>query len=316
LCFTLFLKEWKIPFSIEGTDFLGRYIKWEGEIMKKFLILAIVLSCFVLNADETTGANETQLKEKAHDPLRGKNLDATEKDLNAKILSWNEALKNHSKLLVAKIKLLPKNTVLYKGTLNGEECVTHQKNEKTGDMELVDQENPQNNCLKLEIFDFVEGKPKKPAFGPKTKYMIIGFESDPSGEKNPRNAAPRNVKFIRSSVLVDNLYANDRMLVEVVDENPLSGNPDESIYIATQIDYKPDDFKKENPSEIANGKFHLNQMDNNKTDPIRNQFKRDAYLKHLQYYHELYTKIYEFNDGSNTGKMKQNTNFIKKSFNY
>lgn len=281
--------------------------------MKKFLILFIALFSFVLWADEPS---ETQLKEKAHDPLRGKNLDDTEKQLNSKILAWNEGLKNHSKMLVAKIKILPKNTVLYKGTLNGEDCITHKKNETTGDMEPVDQENPANDCLKLEIFDFVQGTSKRPAFGPKTKYMIIGFESDPSGEKNPRLASPRNVKFIRSSVLVDNLYANDRYLVEVVDEKPLSGNADESIYIATQIDHKPEDFKKENPSDISNGKYYLNQMENNKTSPVRNQFKRDAYLKHLQYYHELYTKIYEFNDGSNTGKMKQNTNFIKKSFNY
>ncbi|MCB1178629.1 MAG: hypothetical protein KDK36_13675 [Leptospiraceae bacterium] len=285
--------------------------------MKKIISILVLLFSFHLFSQEgSDNTSNSELKAKAHDPLQGKNLDETEKQLNAKITKWNENLRIHSKVLVAKIKLLPRNTVLYKGKLDGEECISHKKDEKTEEMVLVDQEDPENNCVKLEIFDFVKGKPKRPAFGPKTKYMVIGFDDDPSKEKNPRLASPRNVKFIRTSVLVDNLYGNDRYLVEVVDENPMSGSPDDSIYVASQMDYKPEDYKKENPSDLANGKYKLSQMKNDKTNPIRNKFKQEAYIKNLQFYHELFTKIFEFNDKNNDNKMKKNTDFIKKSFNY
>ncbi len=248
---------------------------------------------------------ESQLKEKLQDPLYGKNLEEAEKLLNKNIQKLNEGMKEHSKILVAKIKTLPRNTLVYKGKLNGDECV-----ESVGN-----QEDPENNCLKIEVFDFVEGTMKKPAFGPKSKFMIIGFEGDPSKEKNPNLATPRKVTLIRSRILVDNLYGHDRKLVEVIDENPIGGDVND-IYILSQDDYVPENIKAENPSNLAYGKYKLSQMENSKISPLRNTFKREAYIKHLQYFHELFSKILEFNLRNNTKKMEQNTNQIKDSFNY
>lgn len=267
--------------------------------LTSFILFAI---SFLIYAQENP---ETLLKEKLHDPLYGKNLEEAEKQLNANIQQLNEKMKEHAKILVLKIKLLPRNTVLYKGKLNGDDCI-----EETGN-----QEDPENNCVKLEVFDFVEGTPKKPAFGPKSKFMILGFESDPSKEKNPKLAAPRKVTLIRSRVLVDNLYAHDRKLVEVIDENPIGGDVND-IYILSQYDYVPENMKVENPSDLAFGKYKLSQMENSKISPLRNTFKREAYIKHLQAFHELFKKIIEFNMKNNTKRMEQNTNQIKESFSY
>lgn len=270
--------------------------------MKLINSLFILIFSFSLYSQENS---ETQLKEKLHDPLYGKNLEEAEKLLNTNIQKLNENMKEHSKILVTKIKVLPRNAVLYKGKLNGDECV-----ESVGN-----QEDPENNCVKLEIFDFVEGTPKRPAFGPKSKFMVIGFEGDPSKEKNPRLASPRKVTLIRSRVLVDNLYGHDRKLVEVVDENPIGGDVNE-IYILSQDDYVPENIKAENPSNLAYGKYKLSQMENSKISPLRNTFKREAYIKHLQSFNELFKKILEFNMKTNTKKMEQNTNQIKESFSY
>jgi hypothetical protein len=269
----------------------------------KLLILFFSLSLF---AQEGADDNTTKLSDKAHDPQYGKNLEEAEKLLNGNIQRLNEGMQEHAKILVMKIKLVPQNTVIVKGKLSGEDCIENKES----------QESPENNCLKIEVFDFVKGGYRKPAFGPKSKFMVIGFESDPSNEKNPKNAMPRKVTLIRSSVLVDNLYGIDRNLVEVVDENPMGGDPNESIYIASQDDYLPKDFKQENPSSIAYGKYRVSQIENTKTNPLRNEFKREAYIKHLQSFHELFSKIKEFNEKNNTKKMQQNTNLIKGSFQY
>lgn len=248
---------------------------------------------------------ESQLKERLHDPLYGKNLEEAEKLLNANIQRLNEGMKEHAKILVLKIKSLPRNTVLTKGKLNGDDCIENTNNP----------EDPENNCVKLEVFDFIEGTSKKPAFGPKSKFMILGFESDPTKEKNPKLAPPRKVTLIRSRVLVDNLYGHDRKLVEVVDENPIGGDVND-IYILSQDDYLPENIKAENPSNLAYGKYKLSQMENSKISPIRNAFKREAYIKHLFWFHELFSKIIEFNLKNNTKKMEQNTQQIKESFSY
>jgi hypothetical protein len=274
--------------------------------MKLIYILLCFVSLLPIYSNETEDSARTKLSDKFQDPLYGKNLEEAEKLLNGNIQKLNEGMQVHSKILVMKIKVLPKNALITKGKLNGEDCIANEES----------QEDPENNCIKLEVFDFVEGSPKKPAFGPKSKYMILGFEADPTKEKNPKNAPPRKVNLIRSSVLVDNLYGIDRKLVEVVDENPMGGDPNESIYIASQEDYAPIDFKKENPSDISRGKYRVSQMENTKINPIRNAFKREAYIKHLQAFHELFSKIKEFNDKTNTTKMQQNTNLIKESFSY
>jgi hypothetical protein len=269
----------------------------------KYIILAssFFISTFLFAQDP---GNEPRYVDKnSNDPQFSQNIVSEEKKLDAIIKEEYDLMRAHSRLLVMKIHILPKNTVLYKGKMKGDDCI-----------EESNQEDPTNNCVKLEIFDFVN---KTVPVGPKNKFMVVSYDAAEGNESNPRTAPPRKLNKVKSKILVDNLLDMDRVLVEVVDEDPLAaGDHNDKITFATQKDFLPENYNAERPADYAFGKYKLSDVENIKSNPIRNTFKRESYIKHLKYFNEIYTKIFEFNDGYNRKKVKENNQMIKDALQY
>jgi hypothetical protein len=65
-------------------------------------------------------------------------------------------------------------------------------------------------------------------------------------------------------------------MVEIIDEDPLAtGDHNDKIIIVAQYDDLPENFDQEKSSEFSYGKYKLSQVDNTKSNPIRNEFKRE-----------------------------------------
>ena len=222
------------------------------------------------------------------------NIVNEEKRLDEAIRSVYDSMQVHARLISMKIKDLPRNTVIYKGKIKGNDCI-----------EDAVQEDLQNNCLKLEIFDFIGAGSPKPS-GAKSKSLVLFFDSD-AGDPNPRLSPPRKLNKIKLSIYSNDLVSLDKSFVEVIDEDPLAaGDHNEKITIRAQYDDLPQDSDKERPSEFSFGRFKLSLVDNTKSNPLRNEFKRESMFKQLRFFHENYTKIYDFNDLKLIKRINQN----------
>ena len=257
-----------------------------------------------LNAQDT--GNEPRYVDKnSNDPLFSQNILNEEKKLDTVIHGIYDSMKVHSRLLNMKVHILPRNTLLYKGKMQGDDCI-----------EDKNQEDPANNCIRIDVFDFVNGSNARPV-GSKNKFMILSYDPAEGNDTNPRTAVPRKINKVKSKILVNNILAMDKLLIEVIDEDPMNpGDHNDKITFAAQQDDLPEDFKAERPGDYAFGKYKLSDIENVKSNAIRNDFKREAYTKHLQLFHEVYTKVYEFNDTYNRKKVKENNKMIKDALQY
>jgi hypothetical protein len=234
----------------------------------------------------------------------------TEKKLDDFIFKLNERLTRHTVLFKMKVRTLPHKTILFKGTASqdGLSCVI-----------AADQESKNNNCMHLEVFDFIKSEDGKSErnYGPKNKVFILFYEGANSDDPEPRKEAPRNLTRIRSRIYEYNFQIEDKVMSEIIDQAP---NAQPAHNDKMELFYQHDDYPlygtPETPSEKGVGKYILASVENTKSNPIRNNFKRDFYIKHLDYFDKLFTKIFDYNDRDGNRHYKKNVDTLKNSLKY
>lgn len=289
----------------------------------RYILLLLLSISFYLHAQDTgttsspeaaaptqpIDGSSTILQQLKEDINNGPNINKAEELLDNTIFKLNEAMNAHSKLLLMKLEVLPHRVLVTKGKSNGgNDCLFADKDGKA-----YSQEDPANDCLKIEEFDFIDAEAGKPK-GPKSKSMILFFDAAASAEVDPAKAPERKIRRLKSRVYAKNFYTDDMKLVEVIDEDPLTTpKHDDKIYFITQKDYHPFDPNMENPAAKGVGKYRLNTVENTRSFPLRNHFKREAYVKHMHYFERLLSKVVGFNEANGNNKVKENTNFLKDS---
>ncbi len=272
--------------------------------MKFFFVLLILnfLNSSSIFSQITTG-NEPRFVNPIPTNQNSQNILNEEKRLDETIRNIYDSMQLHARIIPMKIKDLPKNTLIYKGKIKGNDCI-----------EDKNQEDISNNCLKVEIFDFV-GTSSTPR-GAKSKSMTLFFDSE-GGDANPRTAPPRKLTKVKLRTISNDLLYLDKQMVEIIDEDPLAvGDHNDKITIVAQYDDLPENFDQEKSSEFSYGRYKLSQVDNTKSNPIRNEFKRENFFKHVRYFHDMYTKIYDFNDIRLVKRVKENNSNVAKSLKY
>lgn len=277
--------------------------------MRRILLITLAfLVSYSLAAEDDAAASGGSGSPKGAD--RGvlqsaKSVEETEKGLDKTIAELNEKLKNHTKLFRMKVSNQPHRTFLYKGKAKGDEC------EKAENQEAAD-----NDCMKLEVFSFVgaENGYSELNLGSKYKYVTLFFEGGVS-EEDPRLAQPGNVKKIISKVYVNKFKEFDLKVSEVVDNAP-TDKEHKDVTILFQHDGDPAKGANENKSVRGRGLYKLAEVENTKTNPTRNQFKKTYYIKHLDYFDKLFTYLFDSNDQNGNKRYKMNNETLKNSLKY
>lgn len=233
---------------------------------------------------------------------------ATERILDQEIVRLNNRLTNHSRLMKIKVKILPQKTIFYKGVAQGNKCVLAQ-----------DQEAQENNCIHVEVYDFIGSELglSNKALGPKNKTMIITFAGEPSNEVEPAKVPPRPLQSIFSRIYVEEFRNNSKVISEITDEAP-GTNPLENgnYYLFYQVDGFPFYGTEETPSDRGIGRYSLAVVNNTISNDIRNTFKKKFYIKHLDYFDKLLTKIFDFNYRDGNKNYRRNIQVLRDSLTY
>jgi len=273
-----------------------------NRILPVFLLLSLGIWAQTGGTDSgTAGIDVTQ---------NGKSMEETEKELDDNIGEINKKLTRHTVLFKMKTRTLPARTVLFKGkpSQDGERCEV-----------APNQEAADNTCLHLEVFDFVGSEDGKSAYnlGARYKSMDLFFEGNNSQDPDPRKEQPRNLAKIRSYVYQNNFVIEDKVISYILDTAP-NGAPahNDKIELFYQHDGLPFWGTPENPSEKGVGKYILSSVENTKSNPIRNQFKKEFYFKNLDYFDKLFTKIFDYNDGDGNRNYRKNVEVLKGSLKY
>ncbi|TGM11362.1 hypothetical protein EHQ81_16930 [Leptospira selangorensis] len=266
--------------------------------------LAIFSIAGILNAQD----NQAQKKE---DQQTGAAILDTEKGLDQRASALNERLKRHTVLMKMKVRILPFRTVLFKGKANNDECVPANSNA---------QEDAANNCIRVEVYDFIKDEERgqgKIVQGGLSKYMEIYFEGPNTNDPDPRMEPPRKISKIISKVYKNNFLIEDKSVSEIIDRAP-NDQPghNDKIELFYQKNGYPEGGRPETPSEKGVGKYVLANVENTKTHPIRNSFKKTFYIKHLDSFDRLFTKIFDYNDQLGNENYKENVNTLKESLKY
>ncbi|MEM7183507.1 MAG: hypothetical protein AAF518_21545 [Spirochaetota bacterium] len=270
-----------------------------------FLFLfTIGISAEEITSNEGTGqvaTGEAKLQKAA-------SIEQTEGKLDQIIKEMNDRLKKHTKLFRMKVVKQPHKTFIYKGKAEGDKCVISEKPE--------DQLSSSNDCLKLEVFDFlgVEDGKVHLNVGARHKYIVLFFEGAPS-EEDPKKAQPMAIKKIVSKIYVDNFKQDDIKISEVVDNEPADAKHSK-ITIFYQHDGLPPGSSKQNPSDRGIGLYNLTDVENTKTNPIRNTFKKNFYIKHLDFFDKLFTYIYDSNERNGNERYRESNKVLKNSLKY
>ncbi len=240
----------------------------------------------------------------------GKSISDTETELDGNISEVNKKLTRHTVLFKMKVRTLPHRTVLFKGkpSQDGERC------ESTPDQEAKD-----NTCIHLEVFDFVGSDDGKSAynFGAKFKTIELFFEGANNADPDPRKELPRNLTKVRTYVYKNDFVMEDKVISVIADTAP-NGQPahNEKIELFYQHDGNPIWGYPETTSEKGVGKYILSNVENTKTNPIRNNFKKQFYFKNLDYFDKLFTKVFDYNDRDSNKHYKKNVETLKNSLKY
>lgn len=263
--------------------------------MKKIISLLLLAMSVSLWA-ESEGPGQVQANTDGNDGLN-KNVLESEKVIDKNIQAVNNTFKSHSKLMLMKVRVLPKNVMIYKGTADGDSCKKAEK-----------QEDGQNNCLYLESYSYVSEETGKPT-GIQSKSLVLFFEGNASGN-DPRAEAPRNISKIKTKVYKKDFSKLDYKYLIITDEAPLSeGGHNEQVKMFMQNDGFPPRGTKETKENRGVGVYTIAAIENSNINPIRNRFKRDAYVKNLHFFERLMSKIYFTNDKKATNYTKVPTNF-------
>lgn len=267
-----------------------------GCILKRILLAIFILFSPLL------------AQEQKQDNQASEAILATEKKLDQDIVRINKRMMSHSKLLRMKVKILPAKTVFYKGRAEGNTCVLS-----------ADQESKENNCLHLEVYDFLEsdrGLSEK-GYGSKNKTVELFFGGQASEESDPKSIPPRELNQIFSRVYMEDFRNGSKIISDITDNapgtDPLQNN---NYYLFYQVDGYPFFGTEETPSEKGVGKYSLSSVENTKSHDIRNVFKKKFYIKHIDNFDKLYSKIYSFNDRGGNREYKRNVRILKESLNY
>ncbi len=254
----------------------------------------------------------------------------TEKGLDEKIKVLNEKMKNHTVLFRQKIAALPAKTILYKGKESNGDCIYYVDGDyKKG---LVDQVDPANNCIKLEVFDFQDSEWGKSelGWGSRAKSMTIFYNGGSSGSGDPMKEPPRDISKIVFTGMNVNFKENIVNFVSVADGAPASGNDglsnetggahDEKIEIYYKNGFPTIWIDVKNEPEQVNqkgvGKYSLKNVENTKTHPIRNTFKKSFFVKNLDYFHKLFTNVADTNERYSLRKYKDSNEYMKSTLKY
>jgi hypothetical protein len=277
--------------------------------MKKrlFLPILMILAAGLSAQEGNAGANRPVGIDPSQD---GKAIAETEKKLDEAIFALNNRLTRHTVLMKMKIRSLPHKVVLFKGkaSADGLKCET-----------AADQEAPDNTCLHLEVYDFIksdDGKAER-NLGPKNKTIILFFEGANSNDPDPRKEPPRNLTRIRSRIFKYNFQVEDKVFSEIIDQAPnATASHDDKFELFYQHDEYPIYGTPETPAEKGVGKYQLSNVENTLSNPIRNNFKRDFYIKNLDYFDKLFVKIFDYNDRDGNKHYKKNVETLKDSLKY
>ncbi|HMV45803.1 MAG TPA: hypothetical protein PK079_20335 [Leptospiraceae bacterium] len=241
------------------------------------LIAYLFLVSFCLLAEEKI--DSMILHEPKDETQYGSNIRRAEQTLNQTISKLYLEISSYSNLLNLKIKSLPHRTLVKKGTAKGEDCIIS-TTEKDVD------------CISIEQFDFIEGSFGE-AKGTKSKLIVLFFDQKASADN--KDLSPK-LKKVKSRIYSHNYYSQDKTWMEVVDNDPL-GNPDHDDKIIIRSESNP--YFSSTPvktEEVGNREsYSLKSIENTKSHPIRNHFKREAYSKHLQLFEKLLARILNFN---------------------
>ena len=267
----------------------------------RYIFIFIMMSVSLLAQEQVDPLYVQQTK---NDPQYGANIRKAEQVLNQNILKVNESLVDYSNILFLKMSSLPHRTLVTKGTAKGDDCISNANQDESGD------------CLKVEQFDFVEGE-KGEAKGPKSKSMTLFFDFIYKTEGDKKILSEIKLLKVKSRIFSHNLFTTDKKVVEVLDTDPL-GNPDHDnkIFITNQIDNYPANANTEIQGDRGIGKYRLNSIENTKSNPLRNHFKREAYIKHLLSFEKTLSKILNYNESAGNKKVKDNAEFLKNSMKY
>ncbi len=208
-----------------------------------------------------------------------------------------------------KVRVLPFRTVLFKGKANNDECTP-----------AINQEDPANNCIRVEVYDFIRDEERglnKNVQGALAKYMEIYFEGQNSNDPEPRTEPPRNINKLKSKIYKNNMVLEDKIISEVMDRGPnTQPSHNDKVEVFFQKDNYPEYGRPETPAEKGVGKYILAGVENTKTHPIRNSFKKEFYIKHLDQFDRLFTKIFDYNDQLGNENYKENVDALKDSLRY
>ncbi|MBP7282272.1 MAG: hypothetical protein KBA66_11895 [Leptospiraceae bacterium] len=257
----------------------------------KYKLIFILLAFSLLSQEKETPIYIHQSK---NDPQYGANIRKSEEMLNKNISKANEALGEYSTILSMKIGTLPHKTILTKGITQGNDCLPLKKRYEPA------------NCIKIEQFDFIEGE-RGEAQGQKNKSITLFFDNNVKPEGDRDVPSTGKLLKIKSRFFSHNIYTTDKKMVEVLDADPL-GNPDhdDRIFITSQVDgesYNSSSEILEDGSQA--GKYSLKSLENTKSNPLRNHFKREAYIKHLLSFEKILSKIFHSNETMGGKKEKQ-----------
>jgi hypothetical protein len=232
----------------------------------------------------------------------------TEKKLDQDIVLINKRLTSHSKLLRMKVKILPARTVLYKGIANGNKCDISK-----------DQEAKENNCIHLEVYDFIDSDQglSNKGLGSKNKAMVLFFGGTASDEIDPRKVPSREINQIFSRIYMEDFRNGSKVISEVTDESPgIDPLQNNNYFLFYQVDGYPFYGTEETPSEKGVGKYNLAVVENTKSHDIRNTFKKKFYVKHIDYFDKLYAKIFSFNNKGGNREYQRNIRVLQESLKY
>ncbi len=251
-----------------------------------YLFLLLLVGVPILGQEKVDSFIVHQPKENTQ---YGSNIRKAEISLNKNITKANLSLSEYASLLTKKIGSLPHRTILSKGITKGDDCVLHKIPKDDGD------------CLKLEQFDFIEGE-KGEASGSRSKSMILFFSGAIYKKEDNGDFAIRLIK-IKSRIFTHNLSTLDKKLIEVIDTDPL-GNPDhdDKIFITSQTDPAFASSHRDALDNLTPRTYLLSTLENSRSNPLRNQFKREAYLKHLMAFEKIFSKANDYNDSKESDK--------------
>jgi hypothetical protein len=289
--------------------------------MKLITILVFLMSASLFSqAKETAGSGGDAGKHPDVESQKSPQVDATEQDLDKQITDLNERLMKHTKLFRTRVEALPGKTVLYKGITKGDDCEAAADNKQT---------DPANDCIRLEVFDFVKSEEGKTDLnlGARSKYIVLFYEGAGWGE-DPMKEAPKKLKKIKSKIILNQFKETDIKISEVTDAEPHTpnGKPgenkhDEKITVFYQHDGLPMRDPKGAPfpemkDRKGYGLYKLADVENTKTHPTKNVFKQTYYVKHLIQFDKLFTAIFDSNDTRANKRYKESNQVLKSSLVY